>query len=184
MVSSKRRFYTLIEICAQYWRTYNDCLQFNGNWRFAISGKYDKRKVLIFLSTVFTCTDIYSNFSEIQKISKCLGFFCLFSESFFFDIFCFGLLWLFSIQYLFFFWLHLLPFWALFVLLIWPLLSLVGHKNNLWVTLIKIAVCTIWLIIVTYERHEQSYLSQNGFRQFLVSSQNVWQLQHNYRTKE
>ena len=33
-----------------------------------------REKVLIFLSTVFTCTDIYSNFSEIQKISKCLGF--------------------------------------------------------------------------------------------------------------
>jgi hypothetical protein len=55
--------------------------------------------------------------------------------------------------------------------------------NNLWVTMIK-NVGTIWLIIVTYERHEQSYLSQNGFRQFLVSSQNVWQLQHNYWTTE
>jgi hypothetical protein len=33
-----------------------------------------REKVLIFLSTVFTSTDIYSNFSEIQKISKCLGF--------------------------------------------------------------------------------------------------------------
>jgi len=33
-----------------------------------------REKVLIFVSTVFTCTDIYiSNFSEIQKISKCLG---------------------------------------------------------------------------------------------------------------
>ena len=141
MVTSKRRFYTLIEICAQYWRTYYDCLQFNGNWRFVIWGKYDKRKVLIFLSTVFTRTDIYSNFSEIQKISKCLGFFASFLNrsslisfalAFFVALFD-------SISLLF--WLHLLPFWALFVLLIWPLLSLVGHKNNLWVTMIKIVVC-------------------------------------------
>ena len=98
-----------------------------------------REKVLIFVSTVFTCTDIYiSNFSEIQKISKCLGIIIasFMNRS---SLISFGwpFLALFDSTSLLF-WLHLLPFWALFVLLIWPLLSLVEHMNNLWVTMIKI----------------------------------------------
>ena len=176
-----KKSYTLVEKCAWCWRTYNDCLQFNGNGRFVIK-KMWQRKVLIFLSTVFTCTDIlYINFSEIQKISKCWASFCLFYESFFSVIFWLAFHGSFRFNIVSF-WLNLLPFGLfLFFFLVWPLLSLVEHMNNLWVTIIKIA-CTIWLIMVTYERHEQSYLSQNGFRQFPVSSQNIWQLQYNYWT--
>ena len=147
----------------------------------------------------------------MQKIFMCGHFFASFCESFSwyllvgphgsFQIILFFLglifchfLWIILFWYLsigphgsfrlilFFFLLNLLPFGLfLFFFLVWPLLSLVEHMNNLWVTIIKIA-CTIWLIMVTYERHEQSYLSQNGFRQFPVSSQNIWQLQYNYWT--
>lgn len=110
-----------------------------------------------------------------------LGIFCLFCESFFSGIFWLAFHGSFRFNIVSF-WLNLLPFGLfLFFFLVWPLLSLVEHMNNLWVTIIKIA-CTIWLIMVTYERHEQSYLSQNGFRQFPVSSQNIWQLQYNYWT--
>ena len=177
----KRGLYTLIEICAQYWKTYNDCLQFNGKWRFVTIRKIWRQRKYSYLQSLHEQTYIaifprYKKYSSVWASLSLLPLLRIVLLIFwlaFFGSFRFYL-----------FWLHLLPIWALFVLLIVMASFITGwNMNNLWVTMIKV-VGTIWRIIVTYERHEQSYLSQNGFRQFLVPSQNVWQLQHNYRTKE
>lgn len=162
IVNVKCGFCTLMHVLTE--ENDNDCLQFKENWQFSLKRIFQS-KVLKFISTVSTRTDVYiiminpiyiSAYNIRDKYkrypTKCGPFSVyigLFFESYF--VCLGGRLGSFSIRF---------HFWLLFLLL--PqraLLLFCGLFSSLVIQVIfgsrfQTQECTIWLTIAAYERHK------------------------------